>query len=46
MSSELISGLYEHDKMMRGKFTKLVFSVIGTVYYPTRVQNSVSCITQ
>lgn len=45
MSSELISGLYEHDKTMRGKCTKLVFSDIGTLLYFS-VENSVPCIAQ
>lgn len=45
MSSELISGLYEHDKMMKGECTKLEFSDIGTLLYFS-VENSVPCITQ
>lgn len=46
MSSELMSGLYEHDNMMRGKCTKLVFSDIGTLLYPTSFENSVPYIAQ
>lgn len=46
MSSELVSWLYEHDKMMRGKCKKVVFSDIGTLLYPTSVENSVRCIAQ
>lgn len=45
MSSELISGLYVHDKMMRGKCTKLVFSDIGSLLYFS-VENSAPCIAQ